>query len=129
MKNSIVLLIDAMVNFFLGMLLVVFPAEIFEFIGLPLTDHAFYPTILGAVLIGIAVALIIEFNRKPAGMVGLGLGGAIAINLCAAFVLAFWLLNGKLRVSLFGHIILWILVIILVVISVFEIFVSRKKKK
>jgi hypothetical protein len=129
MKNSIVLLIDAMVNFSLGMLLVIFPADIFQFIGLPVTDHAFYPTILGAVLIGIAVALIIEFNRKPAGMVGLGLGGAIAINLCAAFVLVFWLFNGKLRVSLFGHITLWILLIILVVISVFEIYVSRKKKK
>jgi hypothetical protein len=129
MKNSIVLLIDAMVNFSLGMLLVIFPADIFQFIGLQVTDHAFYPTILGAVLIGIAVALIIEFNRKPAGMVGLGLGGAIAINLCAAFVLVFWLFNGKLRVSLFGHITLWILLIILVVISVFEIYVSRKKKK
>ncbi|MGB3341135.1 MAG: hypothetical protein WBB37_06610 [bacterium] len=129
MKNSIVLLVDAMVNFFLGMLLVVFPAEIFEFIGLPLTDHAFYPTILGAVLIGIAIALILEFNRKPAGMVGLGLGGAIAINLCAAFVLCFWLLNGKLAVSISGHIILWILVIILVLISAFEISVFRKKKK
>ena len=129
MKNSIVLLVDAMVNFFLGMLLVVFPAEIFEFIGLPLTDHAFYPTILGAVLIGMAIALILEFNRKPAGMVGLGLGGAIAINLCAAFVLCFWLLNGKLAVSISGYIILWILVIILVLISAFEISVFRKKKK
>ncbi len=129
MKNSIVLLVDALVNFFLGMLLVVFPADIFEFIGLPITDHAFYPTILGAVLIGIAVALIIEFNRKPVGMVGLGLGGAIAINLCAAFVLCFWLLNGKLLMSLLGHIILWILVIILVVISTFEILSFRKKKK
>jgi len=129
MKNSVVLLIDAMVNFFLGMLLVVFPAEIFQFVGLPVTDHAFYPTILGAVLIGIAVALIIEFNRKPAGMVGLGLGGAIAINLCGAFVLGFWLLNGKLSIAISGHIILWMIVIILVVISAFEISVFFKKKK
>ena len=83
----------------------------------------------GAVLIGIAVALVIEFNRKPAGMVGLGVGGAIAINLCAVFVLCFWLLNGKLSISLLGHIILWILVIILVVISTFEILVFREKKK
>lgn len=129
MKNSVVLLVDALVNFFLGMLLVVFPADVFEFIGMPLADNAFYPTILGAVLIGIAVALIVEYNRKPAGMVGLGLGGAIAINLCAAFVLCFWLLNGKLSISLLGNIILWILVIILVVISAYEISVFRKKKK
>ena len=129
MKNSIVLLVDALVNFFLGMLLVVFPADIFEFIGLPIADHVFYPTILGAVLIGIAVALIIEFNRKPAGMVGLGLGGAIAINLCAAFVLGFWLLNGKLHVSPLGYAILWIISIILVVISCFEIFVFYRIKK
>jgi peptidoglycan/LPS O-acetylase OafA/YrhL len=129
MKNAGVLLVDAMVNFFLGILLVVFPAEIFGFIGLPVADHAFYPTILGAVLIGIAVALIIEFNRKPESMAGLGLGGAIAINLCAAFVLCFWLLNGKLPASLSGRIILWILVILLVIISVFEILVFHKKKK
>jgi peptidoglycan/LPS O-acetylase OafA/YrhL len=129
MKNSIVLLVDALVNFFLGMLLVVFPADIFEFIGLPIADHAFYPTILGAVLIGIAVALIVEFNRKPADMVGLGLGGAIAINLCAAFVLGFWLLNGNLHVSPFGYAILWIITIILVVISCFEIFVFYRTKK
>lgn len=129
MKNSVVIVIDAMLNFFLGLVLVVFPAEIFGFIGLPLTNHAFYPTLLGAVLIGIAIALILEFNRKPGGMVGLGLGGAIAINLCGAFVLVFWLLNGKLPVSLLGHIILWILVIVLVIISGFEILAFFKERK
>ena len=129
MKNAIVLLIDGLVNFFLGLLLVIFPSEIFELIGLPVTDHAFYPSILGAVLIGIAIALVIEVNRKPAGMVGLGVGGAIAINLCGAFVLGFWLLNGKLSIALSGHIILWMLVIILILISIFEITALRKKNK
>lgn len=129
MKNSIVLLFDALVNFFLGLLLVVFPSEIFELIGLPVTDHAFYPSILGAVLIGIAIALVIELNRKPTGIVGLGLGGAIAINLCGAFVLGFWLLNGKLAIALSGHIILWIIVILLIIISIFEISAFRKKNK
>ena len=129
MKNSLVFLVDALVNFFLGLLLVIFPAEIFALIGLPVADNAFYPTVLGAVLIGIAIALVIEFNRKPGTMVGLGLGGAIAINLCGAFVLCFWLLNGKLPLSIAGHVILWVLVIILVIISAFELLVFYKKKK
>jgi hypothetical protein len=129
MKNSVVLLVDSLVNFVLGLLLVIYPAEIFGYIGLPVTDNAFYPSLLGAVLIGIAIALIIEFNRKPGGFVGLGLGGAIAINLCGAFVLCFWLLNGKLNISRLGLVILWGLVIILVIISVFEIFSFRIKRK
>ena len=129
MKDSAVLIIDAMINFVLGFLLVVFPTDVVELLGLPMVNHAFYPTMLGAVLIGISIALLLECNRRASGMVGLGLGGAIAINLCAAFVLAFWLLNGKLRVSLFGQIILWIIAVILVVISSFEIFVYCKTKK
>lgn len=123
------LVIDAMINFVLGFLLVVFPTDVVELLGLPMANHAFYPTMLGAVLIGISIALLLECNRRGSGMVGLGLGGAIAINLCAAFVLTFWLLNGKLRVSLFGQIILWIITVILVVISSFEIFVYYKTKK
>jgi len=129
MKDSPVLVIDAMINFVLGFLLVVFPTDVVELLGLPMVNHAFYPTMLGAVLIGISIALLLECNRHASGMVGLGLGGAIAINLCAAFVLAFWLLNGKLSVSLFGQIILWIITVILVLISSFEIFVYCKTKK
>jgi hypothetical protein len=48
----------------------------------------FYPNALGGVLSGIGIALLIEAFREPNGLVGLGLGGAIAINLCDGFTLA-----------------------------------------
>jgi hypothetical protein len=50
----------------------------------------------------------------------LGLGGAIAINLCGGLVLAVWLLSNKLSLPLRGQIFLWSLVMLLVGISVLE---------
>ena len=42
------------------------------------------------VVFGIGLAMLIECYRKSSRFVGLGLGGAIAINLCGGFVLAVW---------------------------------------
>jgi hypothetical protein len=56
-------------------------------------------------------------------MVGLGLGGAIAINLSGGFVLILWLIFGDLNIPLRGHFFLWSLAIILVGISLFEVFI------
>ena len=59
MKSSGILLVDSIVNFLLGILLLIFPRVIMKFLGLPLIESAFYPSILGAVLIGIAIALFL----------------------------------------------------------------------
>jgi len=54
---------------------------------------------------------------------------AIVINLCGGVVLFFWLVSGKLDLPLHGSVILWILDVILVVISLFELqFFLRKDK-
>jgi hypothetical protein len=58
--------------------------------------------------------------------VGLGLGGAIAINLCRGGVLALWLIFGNLNLPIKGHVILWILVILLAGISSIELYYNRK---
>jgi hypothetical protein len=129
MKNDkMLLLIDSMINLFLGLVLLLYSEPVIDFFGLPLTNNKFYPTILGAVLFGIGVALIIEYVKKP-NIVGLGLGGAISINLIGGIVLLIWLIWGTLTAPTHGLIILWVLAILLVSISLFEILNVRKTNK
>jgi hypothetical protein len=111
---------DATINILLGILLMAFPDGLVRALGIPLTDHAFYPTILGAVLFGIGLALLIECYRGSGRIRGLGLGGAIAINLCGGFVLAIWLLSDKLILPLRGQLLLWLLVLLLIGLSLLE---------
>jgi len=129
MKNvKMLLLIDAIINLFLGVILLFYSKLIVRFFGLPQTNNSFYPTILGAVLFGIGVALIIEYKGlKSIG--GLGVGGAISINLIGGIALLVWLIWGNLTVPIHGFIILWILALLLVGISVFELLNVRKTPK
>ena len=82
---------------------------------------------MGAVLIGIGIALTIECYRKEDGMAGLGLGGAIAINSSGGMVLILWLMFGDLDIPFRGYLFLWSLAILLVGISLFEVYAERKK--
>jgi hypothetical protein len=115
MEERTLLVIDALVNLILGVLLLAFPRGLVEFLGLPPAASPFYPNILGAVLFGIGLALLIGRFRPAWG--GLGLGGAIAINLSGGVVLALWLLAGGLALPARGTAFLWALVLLLVVIS------------
>ena len=126
MRTSKTLLVDAIINLFLGALLATFPERVVEIVGAPGTSVRFYPSILGAVLIGIGVALVIECLRRPTRPAGLGLYGAIAINLCGAVFLVGWLLVGNLEIPFRGRVFLWGLAFVLIVISVVELSFSRK---
>lgn len=127
MNRSTVLLIDALVSLALGVILLAFSKPLVELLGIPPTETIFYPSILGAVVVGIAIALFIEWKRQPDGAVGLGLGGAIAIDLCAALFLAGWLIFGRLALPLRGQILLWVIVFILVGVSGLGLFARRKQ--
>ena len=127
MNRSTLLKADAAINLILGILLMVFPAGLVKALGIPMSVPPFYATILGGVLFGIGLALLVECYRKSNRFVGLGLGGAIAINLCGGFVLAAWLLSDRLTLPLRGHIFLWFLVLLLVGISILE-GLSRLRK-
>ena len=125
-KESILLIADAMINYALGILCMLYPF-VAEAIGIPYVENSFYPNILGAVLFGIGVALTIECFRKQMGWAGLGLGGAVAINLSGGIALILWLLLGNLTIPFRGHLILWTLAFVLVSISAIELVVHVKK--
>jgi hypothetical protein len=129
MSHSTLLKADAAINLILGILLTAFPSGLVKALGIPMSVPPFYATILGGVLLGIGMALLLECYRKTSRFVGLGLGGAIVINLCGAFVLAVWLVSGKLALPLRGQILLWFLVVLLAGISLLEGFVHFKKGK
>jgi len=129
MKKSILLLIDGLINLALGILLILYTEDLGQALGIPIIEQYFYPRILGAILFGIAIALFMEYFKKTNGLPGLGLGGAIAINLCGGLVLILFLLFGDLSLPVRGQIILWGLVFLLIGISSAEIIFYRFKKR
>jgi len=120
-QHARLLLIDGVVNVALGVLLLLVPFGLAEILGVPRSNHDFYPMILGGVILGIGIALLIERYGSTRGIRGLGLGGAIAINLCAATVLLLWLVSGTLALPLRGQIFLWVIVIVVYGIGIAEI--------
>ena len=128
MHQTALLKVDAAINLILGILLMAFPVKLVKVLGIPMADVSFYPTILGGVLFGIGLALLIECYRRSNHFSGLGLAGAVLINLCGGFVLAFWLLWGKLSLPVRGQILLWALVVILIGLSLLEGLAHLKKK-
>lgn len=128
MKRQKALFSDSAINMVLGLLLITFPPKVIDFLGVPAAGHRFYLSIFGGVLVGIGIALLIEYLRKPDAMVGLGLKGAIAINLCGCVVLTVWLASVKLAIPVRGQIVLWALVVILLVLSGIELLVHGKSR-
>ncbi|MBT8137261.1 MAG: hypothetical protein KJO54_09650 [Gammaproteobacteria bacterium] len=122
MKGNL-LLLDAAINLVLGVALLWFPAGLVERLGLPAAMPAFYPGILGAVLIGIGIALLVEHYRAGRG---LGLQGAISINLCGGLALAAWLVSGNLALPTHGFVLLWGVVAVLIGISLVEFLAGRR---
>jgi hypothetical protein len=118
--HKILLLVDCFVNVSIGLLLLLFPFGIVDLLGLPQTSTNFYASILGAVLFGIGLALLLELTGRGRRFRGLGLGGAILINLSGSLVLIFWLLFGALDMPLKGSIILWVIGLTVFIIGAVE---------
>lgn len=126
-KHEILLTIDGIINLALGMLLMLFPVGIAELLGVPKSPLDFYPTILGAVIFGIGIALLIERYGFSRNIRGLGLGGAIAINLCGGLALLVWLLCSPLDIPVRGYVILWSIAIVVVVVGMVEVVTKSWK--
>ena len=120
-KQEILLSIDGLINVLLGLLLILFPFGIAEFLGVPNPGTNFYPTILGGVIFGIGLALYIERYGHNSGIRGLGLGGAIAINICGGLVLFIWLLVDPFDLPMRGYILLWAIALLVLSMGVIEI--------
>jgi hypothetical protein len=120
-RISILLAVDCIVNLLLGLLLLLFPAGLLTYFGLPPTDTYFYTSILGGVIFGIGIALGLEWFGASQAIRGLGLGGAIAINLCGGGTLLLWLIFGNLNLPLRGSITLWIVALVVLGIGLVEI--------
>jgi hypothetical protein len=127
--RTILLTIDAVINLALGALLLVFPRPVISFLGLPPARLAFYPSILGAVLFGIGIALIVERNNQGHAGRGLGLIGAVAINLCGGIALVAWLLFGGLGLPVRGAAVLWVLAVLLVGLSCIELVGELRERR
>ena len=127
-KNQRALLwIDAIVNLILGLLLLLFPAGMLDLLGLPTVLHYFYTTILGAIIFGIGIALLIDLFGAAHGLRGLGLGGAIVINLCGGGALLVWLLFRPFDQPVRGYIVLWSVAIIVLGIGIVELVTKSWK--
>ncbi len=121
------LFLDGVGNVFLGLLLLVAPMAVAAWLGLP-DGGAFYASLFGAVLIGIGIALLLEQRSTANAGKGLGLTGALVINLCFGLALAGWLIRGGLQLPLRGSLVLWTLVAILVGLSSLELLSERSAR-
>jgi hypothetical protein len=106
------------VNLILGFVLILVPAGIARILCLPGAGSYFYAVVLGAVLIGIGVALLLSLSSPG----GLGLRGAIAINLCGAAAVAVWLILTPVTLCPRGLVILWAVVAIVLGIGILELW-------
>ena len=120
--HKLLLILDGIVNLLLGLLLLLFPFGMAELLGVPDPGLNLYPSLLGAVLFGIGVALLLEAYAGKKGIRGLGLEGAIAINLCGSGVLVIWLLVSPFAIPAQGYIILWTIAVLVLAIGFVELF-------
>jgi len=126
-EKNLLLVLDGIVNLGLGILLISRPAQLMAALALPKVETFFYINILGAVLLGIGIALILESSREIHGVTGLGIGGAIIINICGAVALVLWLLFGGLELSLGGAIFLWSIALVVLGLAFVEFFTKAWK--
>ena len=118
---------DSLINILLGIALLFFPSTTIAFFGLPTTDTVFYVTILGAVLLGIGIALWLE-RKNDDRWRGLGLVGAVVINLLGGGTVFVWLVIDPFRMPIRGYVVLWVVSIVVVGTAVVEMLALARNK-
>lgn len=110
--------LETLLKFFPGLLLTLAPVTTARVLGLPRSDGGFWLRSCGALLLGLAAALFLE--GTSAGH-GLGLAGAVVVNLCGIAVLAAALVLERGPSSVRGRVAVWLTVCVLLTLVVFEI--------
>ena len=127
-SQSILILIDAIINVVIGVVLLLFPLGVPGWLGLPDSAEPFYPLILGAVIFGIGLALILEFVSGSKSWRGLGLEGAITINFCGGGMLLIWLIFSSMTIPFRGIFILWTVAIVVLAVGIIELLMTFSGK-
>ena len=120
-RQSWLLILDGLINLVLGILLAIFPSNLTELLGIPIPNTPFYASVLGAILTGIGIALLIEYFKPSSKVTGLGLEGAITINILGAGALVAWLLAGHLELPQRGYLFLWVVASLVLGVALFEL--------
>jgi hypothetical protein len=109
--------------------LLAYSPDLANLLGVPITESAFYPNLLGAIFIGITSALLVEaFKKKQTSRVGLGMFGAICVNLCGSIVLLIWLIMGNLDLPVRGMVFLWIIALSVLMVSSLELYLLLRRE-
>jgi hypothetical protein len=111
--------LESLLKLSIGAILLLVPLTAIRILGLPAAANGFWPRMLGVLLIGIGAAAFIEGAWE--GSRGIGLAGLVIINLLSAAVLAFLGLFGGAAPTRRGAFALWSAVVLLFVLSLFEI--------
>ncbi len=120
------LAVDSLVNLALGFVLLVLPNTTISFFGLPAVETTFYVTVLGAVLFGIGVALWVE-RRNVERWRGLGLVGAVIINVFGAGTVLVWLIIDPFDLPARGYFVLWAVVVLVIGAALVEILAIGRR--
>lgn len=116
---SQLLWIEVCIKLIAGLALAAAPRGFARLLGLPSANDPFWPRLLGAVLIGLAAASLIEGRNPGAG--GLGLAGSIAVNLASAVAIIALLVLGQAGTTKRGRLLLALTATLLVLLSLVEI--------
>lgn len=102
-----------------GLMLVLVPLTAIKLLGLPRSDTAFWPRLLGALLIALALATYMDATIRLGH--GLGLAGACLVNMTLALALAGLLMGGQGPQTRRGRILLWLTTAVVATLALVEL--------
>ncbi|MEQ1695757.1 MAG: ABC transporter permease [Hyphomicrobiaceae bacterium] len=111
--------IELVAKLAVGLVLLVVPLTAIKVLGLPRPPTAFWPRLLGGVLVGLSAATFMDTTVRLGH--GLSLGGAFVINLALGLTLGTMLYLKQGPETRRGRAILWAVTAVLLVLALVEI--------
>ncbi len=111
--------IELVAKLAVGLVLLAVPLTAIKVLGLPRPPTAFWPRLLGGVLLGLAAATFMDTTVRLGH--GLSLGGSFVINLITGLTLGTMLFLNQGPDTRRGRAILWSLTVALIALSLIEI--------